>query len=367
MLPYIVGYTKDDLVVLKAKHRVNTGECSSIEETPECLDAIDHMNWLLNQWVFRGGCDSARIFLTDSSNNFRLDIAFSKPYKGQRPVNKPPFFYELRAYLIDKHDAVLSKDDEADDLMSISMMDDFRRICNELGEVELGSPEHRVFSKVYCITKDKDAKITCGNHVDPDTGEHTWTDLLGELRPKWKVSNKPTADYEYVPDGVFNRGSKKGQQKYKRVKIGESCKPYIDKLKGSGLKFFYSQLIVGDTADNYGGLKGKGMSFAYELLNDCSSGKELFYAVLGAYRDVWGKGRFWYPHYKGTEEYRSKYFDIHGKNPDDWDYWKGRGTMLTAYQLMLEQGRLAWMKHSPTDIWRSKDYCPRTSEDVWKR
>lgn len=352
--------------MFRANNRVAKGECASIKETPEYLDAVDHMNWLLNQWVHKGGCDAARIYLTKSADNFRLDIAFSKPYKGQRPADKPPFFYELREYLVEKHGAITSVDDEADDLMSIAMMDDYHRICEELEFVELGSPEHRMFSKVFCTTKDKDAKITCGNHVDPDTGEITWTDLMGELLPKWKVKSKPTADYEYIPDGVYTRGDNKGKPKTKRIKVGESCKPYIDKLKGSGLKFFYSQLIVGDTADNYGGLKGKGMAFAYELLNDCETERELFFAVLGAYRDVWGKGKFWYPHYKGTEAYRAKHYELHGENPPDWEHWKGRGTYLTAYQLMLEQGRLAWMKQHPTDLWRSKDYCPLTSEDVWK-
>lgn len=344
MLPYIVGYTKDDKMLFRANVRVQQGECATIQETPEFLNAADHMNWLLNQWVRGAGCDSARIFLTDSASNFRLEVAFSQHYKGQRNTEKPPFFYELREYLLERHNAELSDGNEADDDMSIALMDSHREFCEEHG-VEMGSPEHKVFSNVVCVTKDKDARITIGKHCDPDKRVIDWTDGLGYLTPKYKMNKVATADYEYHNAGFYTRGPKAGQPKTKRVKVGTSKKEVLHKLSGCGLKFFYAQLIMGDTADNYSGLVGKGKAFAYELLDDCTSERELFYAVLNAYRNVWSNGT---------------------NNPVQITNIEGKKAMLTPYQLMLEQGRLAWMQTYKGELWRKKDYCPTLGDAIWQ-
>jgi hypothetical protein len=60
------------------------------------------------------------------------------------------------------------------------------------------------------------------------------------------------------------------------------------KLKGTGLKFFYSQLITGDTVDNIPGLPRRGPVFAYGLLSGCTSELEMFNAVRSAYQDCYG-------------------------------------------------------------------------------
>jgi hypothetical protein len=50
-----------------------------------------------------------------------------------------------------------------------------------------------------------------------------------------------------------------------------------------GLKFFYTQLLTGDTADNIKGLKGIGPKKAEAILRDCNTEKELYNACLIAY------------------------------------------------------------------------------------
>jgi 5'-3' exonuclease len=77
-----------------------------------------------------------------------------------------------------------------------------------------------------------------------------------------------------------------------------------DKLTGTGSKFFYSQVLTGDTTDNYPGLPRCGPAKAFKLLEGEQSEHNLFKAVAGAYRDKFG------------------------------DDWRGK---------MLEQARLAWM------------------------
>lgn len=295
MIPYIIGYTISDMTFLKAKTRVKDGQCALIVDTPECKNALERVDSVVNSWVRGAGCDAARIFMTDSALNFRVELAFSEPYKGQRKEEKPPFFYEMREYLLSRHRATLAMGNEADDLMSINQWELARAFCKENG-CELWSTEHRAFANSVIVSADKDLMIVPGYHLIPGE-EVVWVDPLGHL------------DLQYKPNGT------------------------IKKLKGSGLKFFYAQMIIGDTIDNYKGIPGKGARFAYDLLSKCKDEKSLYMAVLRAYKDKFGYGKVILKNYRG-------------------------GTREgTAFDLMLEAGRLAHMATFVGDIWR-KDKSP---------
>lgn len=307
LLPYIVGYTVNPARVMKAQLQVNVGTASSIMDSWYFQDAADHMNWLINSWVRGAECDAARIYITDSSSNYRLGIAFTKPYKGQRKSEKPPFFYELRQYLLDTHGAILAQGCEADDLICIEMTADLKRIQQE-GKVLPGSPEHRAFAERVCVTIDKDLRIVPGWHHHPKTQHElastVFVDELGWLEPSYNKLDQ------------------------------------IKKLKGAGLKFFYSQILIGDSADNYGGLFRCGPARAYELLSRCKTEAGLYYAVLNEYKRK-------YPNGQAVRNYRG-------------------GVMhLTAYQMMLEQGRLAWMQREPGQVWRPAAYLPHGESGEW--
>ncbi len=60
------------------------------------------------------------------------------------------------------------------------------------------------------------------------------------------------------------------------------------KIFGTGGKFFYYQLLTGDTVDNIGGVKGRGPVFAYTLLWDCTSLRECYERVAECYVKNWG-------------------------------------------------------------------------------
>lgn len=294
MLPYIIGYTINEMMYVRALTRVKSGQCESIKDTPECKQACDRVNALLNSWVYGAECDSARIFLTQSDANFRLRLAFTQVYKGTRKSEKPPFFHEMREHLLTVHGATLAVGDEADDLMSIEQWkahNEFLKECG--GEFEVGSPEHKAFSNTVIVSADKDLMIVVGWHFNPSEGELKWVEPMGWL------------ELRYRPNGQ------------------------VKDLKGAGLKFFYAQMIIGDNVDNYAGIKGKGAKFAFDLLNDCKTEKELYMKVLGAYKDKFGYGKVKLKNHRGT--YR----------------------IGTAYDLMLECGRLAHMSRFSGDIWRA--------------
>jgi hypothetical protein len=376
MLPYIAGYTTDIQDANRAyraahskfpaakgdvadpSHALYSEFFAALLETPEFWNKANQINWLINDWVAKAGADSAIVYLS-GADNYRINLAFTKEYKGQRKSEKPPFFYELRHYIATHHNAVISKGNEADDLMSIEQHSRHRLLVAE--GIEMGSDQHKVFSDSAIVTKDKDLKIVPGWNVDPDSGLKSWGTVLGALEPKWK--DKEVINYEYWPtvagepmhpdllaaSGVradtFASGARKGEGKTKRVAAGTSVTQYIEKLKGSGLKFFYSQLLTGDTVDNYPGIPGCGATKAFELLEPATSEEELFYIVRDAYKANYSGG---------TSE------AIVVEN------YRGGKTKVTAVQLMLEQGRLAHMQTFPGELWRSKHSCPTGDDKVWQ-
>ena len=59
-----------------------------------------------------------QVFLTGRTN-FRFDVAISHPYKGNRAAkDKPKYLRAAREHMIDKYDAIVSVDEEADDLLA---------------------------------------------------------------------------------------------------------------------------------------------------------------------------------------------------------------------------------------------------------
>lgn len=352
-IPYIVGYTSDMAQYLKAKRSGNFSESKVFQ------DKCDHANYLLNKWVENAGCDSAILFLTDGSDNYRLKIATLKPYKGQRVEEKPPFFYEIKLWLQTFHNARMSQACEADDEISIEA---WKRILSFDGE--LWTDEHKAFSDFVVVSGDKDLGIIPTWRCQPD-GNLEWIEPLGYIDPVWKT--REVTAYEYWPvfngepvsledcvvpiryagsmqlkekaelqgpldkwelgyiwwtkepfakqQDIYSRGEKKGKGKFKRVQVGKKPSEYIHKLKGGGLKFFYSQLLTGDSVDNYPGLPGVGFSTAYELLSDAKDEQELVSRVRQLY----------------ISEYK--------------------GDIESALKAMLEQGRLAWMQTRRKELW----------------
>lgn len=293
MIPYIIGYTISDMTLVRAQVRVKTGQAANIVDTPECKNAFDRVDTMVNSWVRGAGCDACRIFMTKSDSNFRVNLAFSQPYKGQRTKEKPAFFYEMREYLMSKHKAILADGMEADDLMSIHQWEAAHSFCHENG-CDIWSVDHRAFANTVIVSGDKDLMIVPGWHLTPSKEmEVKWVEPLGHLELRLK------------PNGT------------------------VKDLKGSGLKFFYAQMIVGDTIDNYKGLPGKGPKYAYDLLSRCKDERSLYVAVLGAYKAKFGYGKVILKNYRGT---------------------KREGT---AFDLMLEAGRLAHMQQFEGDIWRA--------------
>lgn len=194
------------------------------------------------------GAKELPILYLTGKTNFRNEIAKKQKYKD-RPSKKPFHYYNLKAYIQGKYDYRITEGLEADDLMAI----------------EQTSREH---DTVIC-TRDKDLRQVAGWHYG------------------WEIGNQPQFGPELVTDLGY-------------VKLSKDRK----KINGTGMLFFYSQMITGDVVDSIPGLPGHGPVKAFELLSPCVDTNSALKIVYGAYKEVYG---------------------------------------ISAYKEMLEQGRLLYM------------------------
>lgn len=157
----------------------------------------------------------------------------TEDYKANRP-SSPDWFKKwgplVKHRLIDKWNFTICDGIEAEDAMSIA-------------NYQLEGKTNIVLAHI-----DKDSNCIPGNHYNYSKHEFWYTDKLGKLE--------------------LNKS----------------------KLKGTGLKWQYSQLICGDSTDGIKGIKGKGGAFAYKLLNSCVNEYSLFRRTYCAYLEYCKEG-----------------------------------------------------------------------------
>lgn len=178
-------------------------------------------------------------------NNFRNEVATHLVYKGNRG-EKPDWFRKWEPYirmrLIDKWKFTVCDNIEAEDGVSI---------CNKY---------YKESTNIVIAHIDKDLDDIEGNHYNYKSHTFYYVDYLGKLELNAKR-----------------------------------------KVKGSGKKWFWCQMIIGDkNTDNIEGLKGKGDVFAYNLLYNCKTEYSMFRKVYTAYLTVYSK--------LGRREYGRKLF-----------------------------------------------------------
>lgn len=200
------------------------------------------------------GAGSIKIFLTDSESNFRLteEIATILRYKGNRKADaKPTLLGEARRYLQEELGAIMVEGMEADDALAIehrAAWDAAMEQAKEfyaLDEVKFEDVEKKAMelSETVLATIDKDIKMVPGKFINPDQ------DLGIE---------------EIFPMGhLFLEGKASGK-----------------KLRFSGLRGFYAQILLGDVCDNIPGVYFCGDTRVHEVLEHCQTEEELFKETL---------------------------------------------------------------------------------------
>lgn len=182
------------------------------------------------------GATAPPILYLTGKHNFRTQIATRQPYKD-RPSAKPWHFYNLTSYMKGNYDVRLTEGLEADDLMAIEQT---RRLRD--GALE----------SIIC-TRDKDLRAVPGWHYG------------------WELGNQPQFGPELVDDLGW-------------LKLSSDRKS----IKGTGLRFFYSQCLTGDRVDSIKGVDGIGPVKVQEILGDVSTELELFERVRDQYQAKYG-------------------------------------------------------------------------------
>ncbi len=178
-----------------------------------------------------GATEDPVLYITEG-RTFRFGIAKRKPYKGTRKEKKPWHFDNLTVYFKDVLKCEVIKDIEADYAMAIR---------------QLAEPEDFDDTTIIC-TRDKDLRQVPGWHYG------------------WELGRQPS----FGPELVTKEGS---------LHLSDN-----NKLTGTGLPFFYAQVLMGDASDNIPGLPGWGPVRAYEYLNESDNmGKDIYDAYIKHY------------------------------------------------------------------------------------
>ncbi len=262
----------------------------------ERADGSDQKSWddmkhnagiAVNTFKLLAGATALHLHLTpkESNKGGRNEIAIQKEYQGNRKDKaKPRYLHLMRDWLAENYPSTQHKNCEADDGMSsanYATTDDNRHLS-------------------VIASKDKDLLMVPGLHMDWDTA---------------------ALQYPRNEIGKINE--------YGSIYLDESKK--TKKIKGLGQKFFWGQMLTGDTADNIQGLpkawydgkfKPCGPVLAESLLINVNSNKEAFELVKGLY-----------------EKYGQ---DI------GYKHWQ-TGEAVPWQKVFVSEAQLLWMRKDVTD------------------
>lgn len=221
------GLVDADMLVYEAAFCAEDRESGIVFSFDYCESLIERRLFEIKEAT---GVETLRLFLT-GDGNFREEVATVVPYKGNRHQEKPWHYKNVRVYL-ESLGAEVIHGMEADDAMAMAQTEE----------------------TVIC-TRDKDLRQVPGWHYGWELGKQPefplqWVDEIGEIE-------------------LVDKGKSK-------------------ELKGTGLKFFYSQILIGDTVDNIPGLPRCGPVAAFKLLGNTTTEGEMFSLVREAYRKKYG-------------------------------------------------------------------------------
>lgn len=245
------------------------------------------------------GSEHVRLHLTPkgSDKGGRFDLAILKEYQGNRKDKpKPKFLHAMREWMHKERDAVLHMTCEADDGMSMG----------QYAAIKEGNAHLSVIA-----TKDKDLCMVPGLQLNWDTGE---------------MSDTKNDPFGYI---FLHESESKSKTK---------------KIKGRGWKYFWAQMLTGDSADNISGLpkvctpefcptgkyKACGPVMAYDILCTVNNNKQAFEVVRDLYKECGAKHGF--VHWKTGEEI--KYGLV----------FQSEAQLLWMRRENLQSDALQWMK-----------------------
>jgi 5'-3' exonuclease len=240
LVPLIDG----DILRYEVPFAAETGWKAMHPEDKDALPPFGYVVDILHKRLedIKAACQTSEqpvIYFT-TGPTFRFDIAKKKPYKGNRKEENKPWHYKnFTVYLRDVLGAIEVTGIEADDQLAID--------------------HTRSQGTTILCSRDKDLRQVPG-----------W-------QFSWELGKQPSFGPELI--------TKEGWLK---------LSPKRDKIVGTGLAFFYSQVLTGDATDNIPGLPNCGPVAAYQRLTEgpwlepSTRPVQMLSAVIEAYREHYG-------------------------------------------------------------------------------
>jgi DNA polymerase-1 len=250
-------------------------------------DMYDKCDINIERLRLLSGAEKVKLHLTPSGSTKgnRSNIALIKEYQANRENKvRPEELNTVRQWMHEQRGAVMHMDCEADDGMAIE----------QYKAIKEGNPDLSIIA-----SRDKDLRMVPGLQVDWMTGEITDT----------------------------------GSDPFGWVKlIEQDNKSRTKKIIGRGWRFFWCQLLMGDTADNIAGLpkvvskpyapgkpKPCGPVLAYDIIGSLKSNKEIFNVVSRLFKD--------YGTMLGFTDYRD-------------------GSSVPAGKILASEAKLLWLRRT---------------------
>lgn len=291
MVPGRVAHIDADFLAYMASYE-------RADEDSSLPDIIYRTDVMIDDKRREAGAEFAVLHVTPNTSDKggRYEVAIQKVYQGQRTSDSKPRYLEaVRSYMADlKTSHVTGKawqNAEADDGMAEAAWAAYVAGTSDL---------------VVIVTKDKDLRMCPGLHLEWDTGVivDCGTDAFGYIKLIEKASK---------PD-----------PKTGKVKITK--KPW-----GYGTKWFWFQLLMGDTADNITGcpkvlnakgtgLVGCGPVAAYNLLADADTDRECLTICMDAFK------------------------------LSEYTHWEPDHGPVTWQNVFWSEAQMLWMQRTPGDI-----------------
>lgn len=271
-LAYMMSYEKEGHTIPLADMQFN------------CSGAVEKMRLM-------AGAETVYLHLTPSLSDKggRSAIAIQKDYQGNRKEReRPAKLHILREWMGTHFPASLYHDCEADDGMSSAQWAAVRA-----GNTDLS---------VIC-SKDKDLLMVPGWHMDWDTFE-----LAQSVD---ETGNPNEFGFTYL-----------------------DCSKSASKIKGFGTKFFWGQMLTGDTADNIAGLPAV-------CRKDLSKPKKIGPVLADYYlSDLWNN--------KDAFNLVKSLYEAYGREVG-FKHWK-TGESVPWQKVFVSEAQLLWMRRNRTDV-----------------
>ena len=211
--------------------------------------ALHSTKVLIEKWQNFYNLEKMRIFFSCSlKDNFRYKL-YSK-YKHRRQSKPRPFYYhDIKTYILRKYNGEIVQDGEADDALGIFSTED-----------------------TIIFSSDKDLLQIPGDHHDLDFGTSYKTKHGKTIfRKKYLKDGHIRVDDPgilFYYDKFNSKGEKKGGD-----------------LIGTGQRWFFAQMLLGDSTDDIPGIKSYGPAKVYKLLKDVDSLDEIKEIVYNIWKE----------------------------------------------------------------------------------